>query len=71
MPFKRFAPNSAVYYCMSISFFLFKTYKEDVLKDVMPIGRYATTVRRKVLGFAAKIIGKGRRLTLKVTKAVI
>ena len=53
LPFKRFAPNSAVYYCMLISFFLFETYKEDVLEEVMPIGSYATTVRRKALDFAA------------------
>jgi hypothetical protein len=39
---------------MLISFFLFETYKEDVLKEVIPIGSYATTVRRKVLDFAAK-----------------
>lgn len=71
LPFKRFVPNSAVYYCMLISFFLFETYKEDVLKEVMPIGSYATTVRRKALDFAAKIIGTGRQLILKVTRAVM
>jgi len=71
LPFKRFAPNSAVYYCMLISFFLFETYKEDVLEEVMPIGSYATTVRRKALDFAAKIIGTGRQLILKVTQTVM
>ncbi|MCP4976201.1 MAG: hypothetical protein GY931_08580, partial [Maribacter sp.] len=71
LPFKRFVPNSVVYYCMLISFFLFETYKEDVLEGVMPIGSYATTVRRKVLDFAAKIIGTGRRLILKVNQAVM
>jgi len=71
LPFKRFVPNSVVYYCMLISFFLFETYKEDVLKEVMPIGSYATTVRRKALDFAAKIIGTGRQLILKVTRAVM
>jgi hypothetical protein len=71
LPFKRFVPNSVVYYCMLISFFLFETYKEDVLKEVMPIGSYATTVRRKALDFAAKIVGTGRRLILQVTQAVM
>lgn len=71
LPFKRFVPNSAVYYCMLISFFLFETYKEDVLEEVMPIGSYATTVRRKALDFAAKIIVRGRQLILKVTKTVM
>ncbi len=56
---------------MLIAFFLFETYKEDVLEGVMPIGSYATTVRRKVLDFAAKIIGTGRRLILKVNQAVM
>ncbi|HAM52176.1 MAG TPA: hypothetical protein DCP92_16350, partial [Nitrospiraceae bacterium] len=71
LPFKRFAANSAVYYCMVIAFFLFETFKEDVLVEVMPIGSYATTVRRKVLDFAAKIVSKSRQITLKVTKTVM
>jgi len=49
LPFKRFPANSAFYYCMVITFFLFETFKEDVLEEVMPIGSYATTVRRKVI----------------------
>lgn len=71
LPFKRFASNSAVYYCMLISFFLFETYKEDVLKEVIPIGSYATTVRRKALDFAAKVINTGREIILKVTNVVM
>ncbi|GAX60907.1 hypothetical protein SCALIN_C15_0048 [Candidatus Scalindua japonica] len=71
LPFKRFVPNSVVYYCMLISFFLFEAFKEDVLEGVLPIGSYATTVRRKALDFAAKIIGTGRQLILKVTRAVM
>ncbi len=71
LPFKRFVPNSVVYYCMLISFFLFETYKEDVLDGVISIGSYATTVRRKALDFAAKIIGTGRQLILKVNQVVM
>jgi len=52
---------------MLISFFLFETFKEEVF----PIGSYATTVRRKALDFAAKIIGTGRQLILKVNQAVM
>ena len=44
LPFKKFTPNSAVFYCMLISFFLFETYREDVLKEVMPEGRFMTSV---------------------------
>ncbi len=71
LPMMRFVPNSVVYYCMLISFFLFETFKEDVLEEVVSIGSYATTVRRKVLDFAAKIIGTGRQLILKVTQVVM
>ncbi len=56
---------------MLISFFLFETYKEDVLKEVIPIGSYATTVRRKALDFAAKAVGTGGEIILKVTKSVM
>ena len=71
LPFKRFAANSTVYYCMLISFFLFETFKKDVLEEIMPIGSYATTVRRRALDFAAKVIKKSGQLVLKVTKAVM
>ncbi len=71
LPFKRFVPNSVVYYCMLISFFLFETYKEDVLEEVVGIGSYATTVRRKALDFSAKIIATGRQLILKVNQVVM
>ncbi len=80
LPFKRFAPNMAFFYCMLISFFLFETFKEDVLEEVLPIGSYASTVRRKALDFAAKIVNTGRGIILsarggsdsvgKVTQAV-
>ena len=47
------------------------TPKEDVLVEVIPIGSYATTVRRKALDFAAKIVATGGQIILKVTKAVM
>jgi hypothetical protein len=62
LPFKRFGPNTAFYYCMLIAFFLSETFKEDVLRDVIPITGYATTVRRKVIDIAGKIINTGRRI---------
>ena len=71
LPFKRFGANSAFYYCMVIAFFLFETFKEDVLEEVMPVASYATTVRRKALDFAAKIVKTGREIILKVTQAVM
>lgn len=71
MPFKRFGPNTAFYYCMVIGFFLFESYKQDVLKDIIPLTAYATTVRRRAVDFAAKVIRRGGQNILKVTQAVM
>lgn len=71
LPFKRFSPNTAFFYCMLISFFLFETFKEDVLEEVLPVASYATTVRRKAVDFAAKIVKTGGEIILKVTRAVM
>lgn len=71
LPFKRFTLNTAFFYCMLISFFLFETFKEDVLEEVLPVASYATTVRRKAVDFAAKIITTSRGIVLKVTQAVM
>jgi len=35
LPFKKFGPNAAFYYCMVIGFFLFETFKEDALSEVI------------------------------------
>ncbi len=70
LPFLRFGANNAVYYCMLITFFLSETFKEDVLRDVVSVKSYATTVRRKVLDIAAKIAKTGREVILKVSESV-
>ena len=70
LPFKRFGPNSAFYYCMLISFFLFEAFKQDVTADVIPITSYATSVRRKIVDIAAKIVKKGHTITLKLSQSV-
>ncbi len=75
LPFKRFSPNAALYYCMVIGFFLFETFKEDVLggvvPEVLPVTSYASTVRRKVVDIAAKIVKTGHEAILKVTNTVM
>jgi hypothetical protein len=71
LPFKRFHANCAFYYCMVIAFFLFETFKEDVLSEVIPVTSYATTVRRKVVDIAAKIAKTSHGITLKVTRVVM
>jgi len=69
LPFKRFAANAAFYYTMAVAFFLFESFKEDVTEPVLPITSYATTLRRKAIDFAAKIVRTGGRIILKVTQA--
>ncbi len=71
LPFKRFGPNCAYYYCMLISFFIFESYKRDVLHDMVSPLSYANTVRRKAIDFAAKIVRSGRRVVMKVQRAVL
>ena len=71
LPFKRFAPNTAFYYCMLIAFFLFEAYKKDVLSEVLPITSYATTVRRVALDFAGKIVRGSRGIALKIPRAIM
>src|SRR5437870_3547535 len=71
LPFKRFGANQAYYYMMLVSFFLFETFKEDNLKDILPITSYATTVRRTLIDFAAKVVRTGRESILKVPQAMI
>jgi hypothetical protein len=71
LPFKRFAANSAFYYCMLIAFLLFESFKQDVLKEVIPVTSYATTVRRKLVDIAAKIVTTGNKIILKVSRTVM
>jgi len=70
LPFKRFSPNSAFYYCMLISFFMFETFKQDVTAEVIPIVSYATSFRRKIVDIAAKIVKKAHSITLKLSQSV-
>jgi hypothetical protein len=69
LPFKRFAPNAAYYYTMALAFFIFETFKEDVCSAVLPVTAYATTVRRKVIDIAAKIVKTSGNIIFKVTSA--
>ena len=69
LPFKRFAPNAAFYYTMAVAFFLYECFKEDVTTSVVALPSYPTTLRRKVIDFAAKVVRTGGRTILKVTQA--
>lgn len=69
LPFKLFHKNSAYYYTMLIAFILYEAFKEDVCQVVVPLRAYATTLRRKVIDIAAKIVRSGGKTILKVTRA--
>lgn len=50
---------------------LFESFKQDVLKEVIPVSSYATTVRRKLIDIAAKIVTTGHKIILKVSRAAM
>jgi hypothetical protein len=69
LPFKRFNPNAAWYYSMLVGHFLLESFKEDVASPVIPVGAYATSVRRRLIDIAGKIVSHSSKITLKVTEA--
>lgn len=69
LPFKKFNPNAAWYYTMLLGHFLLESFKADVGSPVVPIGAYATTVRRRLIDIAGKIISHGGRIVLKISAA--
>jgi hypothetical protein len=71
LPFKRFAANQAWYYMMLLGFFVFQIFKEDNFKDILPLNSYPTTVRRKLIDLAAKIVCTGHECILKVSQAAM
>ncbi|HZK04165.1 MAG TPA: transposase [Bacteroidaceae bacterium] len=70
LPFKKFGMNRAYYFLLVISHFILEAYKRDVTADVIPIGVYPNTFRRRLVDFAAMITCGGRSITLKVTREV-
>jgi hypothetical protein len=67
LPFKRFHQNAAFYYTMLIGFFIYESFKEDVCTPIVAVSSYATTVRRKILDVAGKIVHHAGKITLKIT----
>ena len=71
LPFKRFNPNAAWYYTMLLGHFLLESFKEDVGAPVVRVESYATTVRRKLIDIAGKIVSHAGEIILKVSKACL
>ncbi len=70
-PFKRFIPNAAFYYTMLLGFFLFEAFKEDVSEPVVPVTDLPTTLRRRLVDVAAKVVSHAGKTVLKVTSAAM
>jgi hypothetical protein len=67
LPFQRFVPNAAFYYTMLLGFFLFEAFKEDVSEPVVPVKSFPTTLRRRLVDVAAKVVSHAGKTVLKVT----
>ncbi len=67
LPFQNFIHNSAFYYTMLLGFFLFETFKEDVSSSVVPVKSFPTTLRRRLVDVAAKVVSHAGKTVLKVT----
>lgn len=70
LPFKQFGMNGAYYYLQLITHFLYESYKEDTVYDVISIKSYPTTFRRKLIDFAVQIVDTGNQIIFKVTNAL-
>ena len=69
LPFKRFTPNAAWYYTMLVGHFLLESFKQDVSAPVLSVGAYASTVRRRLIDIAGKIVSHSGQIVLKVSQA--
>lgn len=69
LPFKKFNPNAAWYYSMLLGHFLMESFKEDVGAPVVSVGAYATTVRRRLIDVAGKIVSHSGKIVLKISKS--
>ena len=67
LPFTHFIHNSAFYYTMLLGFFLFEAFKEDVSEPVVPVKVFPTTLRRRLVDVAAKVVTHAGKTVLKVT----
>jgi hypothetical protein len=70
LPFHRFVANAAFYYVMMLSFVLFELFKQRVCCPVIDTRAYASSLRRRLIDQAAKIVRHAGRIILKLPRAV-
>jgi hypothetical protein len=70
LPFHRFVANAAFYYGMMLSFLLFEFFKQKICAPVINTCARASSLRRRLIDQAAKIVRHAGQITLKVPRAV-
>lgn len=70
LPFKKFQPNAAYYHCMVLAFNLYEAFKEDVCADVVSVGSYPETMRRKIIDIGVRVVKRSRKFILKIPEAI-
>lgn len=70
LPCQDFQANTAFYYTMVLSFNLHETFKRDITGEVIPVGCYPTTFRRRFMDIAGKFAFTSRQIILKVTNFI-
>ncbi len=68
--FERFGINQAYYYFLMISHFFDEAYQSDITEPLIPSSCYPTTFRRTMIDFAVKIVSRGGRYLLKVSRVI-
>ena len=56
---------------MLLGFFLFEAFKEDVSEPVVPVTSFPTTLRRRLVDVAGKVVSHAGKTVLKVAKGTI
>jgi hypothetical protein len=56
---------------MLVGHFLLESFKEDVSSPVLSVGSYASTVRRRLIDIAGKIVYHSGETTLKVSRSCL
>ena len=54
---------------MLVGHFLLESFKEDVSAPVIAVGSYASTVRRRLIDIAGKIVSHSGEMILKISQA--
>jgi hypothetical protein len=70
LPFQGFVTNAAFYYMMMLAFVLFELFKKRVCASVIQTTAYASSLRRRLIDIAVKIVRHAGRVILKVPRAV-